>query len=277
MGLLFLFQAHAFTQPAFLFFWMFPPLAISRDLGFSVELWSECVSPVCTYLSSQEHRRLSCIELIPAGRASWKRRYAQEPVSGERWEGPPWSGSGVAKAKGLGTVERQFAWGSAAEGGCEVGGHGNSRRAASQPQFPHRSWSWQYSPRFSFSAPSSLPGRAPFLRGCPPPLMCMPEGKPWSLLPQEVSSPRSRRPRQQQGLHDPWIWLPSQNWLWGTVAPEERSGLGFIGFTTGPSRAHWPGFLEPDSFLFHQPLKCELFQEMTSYVSQRLIFFVVPS
>lgn len=124
MGLLFLFQAHAFTQPAFLFFWMFPPLAISRDLEFLEELWSECGSPVCTYLSSQEHRRLSCIELIPAGRASWKRRHAQEPVSGERWEGPPWSGSGVAKAKGLGTVERQFAWGSAAEVGCEVGGHG---------------------------------------------------------------------------------------------------------------------------------------------------------
>lgn len=182
-----------------------------------------------------------------------------------------------SKSKGFGDSRTSVCLGQCSRGGCEVGGHGNSRRAASQPQFPHRSWSWQYSPRFSFSAPSSLPGRAPFLRGCPPPLMCVPEGKPWSLLPQEVSSPRSRRPRQQQGLHDPWIWLPSQNWLWGTVAPGERSGLGFIGFTAGPSRAHWPGFLEPDSFLFHQPLKCELFQEMTSYVSQRLIFFVVPS
>lgn len=137
------------------------------------------------------------------------------------------------------------------------------------------SWSWQYSPGFSFSAPSSLPGRAPFLRGCPPPLTCVQEGKPWCLLPQEVPSSCSRHPRGQQGLQDPWIWLPSQNWFWGRVTPGERNGLGFIHFTAGPGRAHHSGFLEPPgSFLFHPPLKCELFQEITSNISQSWIFFL---
>lgn len=117
MGPSLLSQAHISTHAVFLFSWMFPPLALSWELGCSVGLWNECVLPVLTRLSCQEPRSLPFTDLTPPGRAPWKTGVhsgacAQGEVGGSSLE---WCRKGKK--------ENQFDWGRAAEGDCQGSRH----------------------------------------------------------------------------------------------------------------------------------------------------------